>query len=163
LLVSQYPDKALRLAVLMTNEFDDSQRLPIHLACDTNAPIDIIQWLLQQDTQKTSILQRDKWGDLPIHTACSRKYTQLVQLLLEQDASKSSLLTKDKQGASPLHMACRYVLLVLHFIVLLYILYIVLYNIVLNIIISGCLFLFLFVFVQVQCPRGNSSNAVASR
>ena len=36
---------------------------------DTNAPLEIIRWLLESDPKKESILRPDKWGDLPLHTA----------------------------------------------------------------------------------------------
>ena len=61
--VSQYSEEVLQQAVLMT--FDESKRLPIHLACDKNAPISILQRLLEADKDKTSIREADKWGDLP--------------------------------------------------------------------------------------------------
>jgi len=124
-LTTLYPDDALSKAVLMThppfseddttniiNNTSYSGRLPIHLACDTNAPIEIIQWLLEHDKtdNKRSILQRDKWGDLPIHTACSRKDTSVVKLLLESDSDNKTIMIKDNDGALPIHMACRYVL-----------------------------------------------------
>ena len=84
-------------------------RLPLHLACDTNAPIEIIRWLLDHDINKESILVKDKWGDLPIHTACSRQNVEVVKLLLDHDIDKSTILTPDYDGALPIHMACRYV------------------------------------------------------
>ncbi|CAB9509026.1 Inherit from meNOG: ankyrin 3, node of Ranvier (ankyrin G) [Seminavis robusta] len=124
MIVSQYPEGALQQAVLMTHPPSAEEegansvappttatfsgRLPIHLACDTNAPIEIIRWLLEHDERKESILRKDKWGDLPIHTACSRKDVEVVRLLLESDSDKSTIVTKDNTGALPIHMACRY-------------------------------------------------------
>ena len=119
MLVSQYPEQALQKAVLMTFDNTSSQenntmsatgRLPIHLACDTNAPIQVIRWLLAADTtpKKQSILKPDKWGDLPIHTACSRRDLQVIELLLENDCDKRTIFVKDNHGMLPLHMACRY-------------------------------------------------------
>ena len=135
MITSQYSEEALQKAVLMTNYHGDddnnntvtnvlldnnnnnnnntdTQRLPIHLACDTNAPIDIIRWLLDQDPKHASILRKDKWGDLPLHTACSRKDVDVVRLLVEADVTKETILTKDNDGSLPIHMACRYVLFV---------------------------------------------------
>lgn len=111
-LVSQYPEGALARAVLLTdkdvsNGTSYSGRLLIHLACDTNAPLEIIRWLLECDKEKQSILQKDKWGDLPIHTACSRKDVEVVRLLLESDKDKRTIFTKDNNDALPIHMACR--------------------------------------------------------
>lgn len=113
LLVSRYPEEALRGAVVMTaQETPDSSfsgRLPIHLACDNNAPIGVIRWLLDSDIDKTSILKPDKWGDLPIHTACSRTdFLEVIKLLLTCDVEKRSIFVKDENGSLPIHMACRY-------------------------------------------------------
>lgn len=106
LLVSQYSPKVAQQTVLLTN--DDSHRLPLHLACDKNAPIEVIRWLIENDKEKHSLLTPDQWGDLPLHTICSRQNVEVTKLLLDSDGSKASLLTKDKHGSLPLHMACRY-------------------------------------------------------
>ncbi|KAG7344536.1 ankyrin repeat domain protein [Nitzschia inconspicua] len=92
--------------------YDDSStatlRLPVHLACDNNAPISIIRALLEADVNNQSILIPDKWGDLPIHTACSRNHTEVIRLLLEADIHKKSIHVKDVHESLPLHMAARY-------------------------------------------------------
>ena len=73
-IISQYPHSTLQKAVLLT--FDESRRLPIHLACDKNAPIEILKCFLNADKEKVSLRETDKWGDLPLHTACSRHQTE---------------------------------------------------------------------------------------
>ncbi|KAL3909917.1 MAG: hypothetical protein SGILL_007897 [Bacillariaceae sp.] len=129
LLISQYPDECLQQAVLLTDwclledaivdDNNDSNntnnttseatlRLPIHLACDNNAPVSIIRRLLEADVENKTILQPDKWGDLPIHTACSRNNFEVIQLLLEADVNKQTLHVKDVHESLPLHMAARY-------------------------------------------------------
>jgi ankyrin repeat protein len=113
LLVSRYPEEVLRGAVLMTAletpDISFSGRLPIHLACDNNAPIGVIRRLLESDTDKISILKPDKWGDLPIHTACSRThFLEVIKLLLMYDVDKHTIFVKDENGSLPIHMACRY-------------------------------------------------------
>ena len=74
-LISPVKDDILPLAVLLTNdtnnEYDTSKRLPIHLAVDKNAPLSILQSVLGADVHKVTIGKADKWGDLPLHTACS--------------------------------------------------------------------------------------------
>jgi len=105
-LISKYSGQVLNKAVLMT--FDESKRLPIHLACDKNAPISILQSLLDADVDKQSIVVPDKWGDLPLHTACSRHQTEVVKLLVDSDTSKKTLYTKAENGSLPLHSALRY-------------------------------------------------------
>jgi Ankyrin repeats (3 copies) len=134
MLISQYPVECLQRAVLMTDhdmllreddkeekttsttanqENDDNEttatlRLPIHLACDNNAPISIIRTLLEADVHNQSILKPDKWGDLPIHTACSRNHVEVIQLLLDADIQKQTIHVKDVHESLPLHMAARY-------------------------------------------------------
>ena len=88
LLVSSYPPKCLNIAVTLTDDdvmrhgsslissTEASLRLPIHLACDKAAPLSIVKSLLDADSNNDgdhpSIHRADKWGDLPIHIACSR-------------------------------------------------------------------------------------------
>ena len=110
-LVSPVKDDILPLAVLLTNEGradDMSRRLPIHLAVDKNAPPSILRSLLDADVHKYAIGKSDKWGDLPLHTACSRHQTDVVRLLLECDATKHTLFIKSDNGSLALHAAVRY-------------------------------------------------------
>ena len=106
LILSQYSEEDLQSAVLLT--YDDSRRLPLHLACDKNAPISVLKTLLDADKNKVSIGEPDRWGDLPIHTACSRKQTEVVALLVDSDTSKQTLYTKADNGSLPIHTAARY-------------------------------------------------------
>ena len=109
-LVSPVKDDILPLAVLLTNDTvdDASKRLPIHLAVDKNAPLSILRSLLRADVHKYTIGKSDKWGDLPLHTACSRHQTDVVQLLLECDATRHTLFIKSDNGSLALHAAVRY-------------------------------------------------------
>jgi ankyrin repeat protein len=106
LLLTQFSEDDLKAAVLLTH--DDSQRLPLHLACDKNAPISVLKTLLDADIHKVSIGEPDRWGDLPLHTACSRKQTEVVKLLVDSDSSKQTLYTKADNGSLPIHTAARY-------------------------------------------------------
>ena len=96
----------LQTAVLMTH--DESRRLPIHLACDKNAPYSILRTLLEADPGKRSIAVPDKWGDLPLHTACSRHRTEVVRLLVDADVSRGTLHARADNGSLPIHAAVRY-------------------------------------------------------
>ncbi len=112
ILVSQYSEQALEQALLMTvgspGQEGYTGRYPLHLACDTNAPVQVIQFFLQREPTKQAVKHKDKWEDLPLHTACSRKdYSQVVELLLEYDASKETILTPRYDGSLPIHTACR--------------------------------------------------------
>jgi len=114
---SQYEPQELQRAVLLTKDTGlsdettstNTKRLPLHLACDTNAPLAVIRWLLDADPSggSISVQAKDRWGDLPLHTACSRQDVEVVRILLERDTTGTTILTKDHHGALPLHMACR--------------------------------------------------------
>jgi ankyrin repeat protein len=106
ILLSQYSEEDLQSAVLLP--YDDSKRLPLHLACDKNAPVSILKALLDADKDKVSIGEADRWGDLPLHTACSRKQAEVVKLLVDSDTTKSTLYTKADNGSLPIHTAARY-------------------------------------------------------
>lgn len=114
LLISQYSTEALEQALVMTigatSPLDPSYtgRYPLHLACDTNAPVEVIRFFLQHEPTRQAVRHKDKWEDLPIHTACSRKdYTEVVKLLLEYDETKETIFTPRYDGSLPIHTACR--------------------------------------------------------
>lgn len=91
-IISKYPHSTLQKAVLLTH--DESLRLPIHLACDKNAPIDILKCFLDADKEKISLRKTDKWGDLPLHTACSRHQTEgAISLLVDSLAVMRSCMS----------------------------------------------------------------------
>jgi hypothetical protein len=62
-LIAKYTEKDLQEAVLLK---DNSGWLPIHWVCRRNTPLEVIQMLLDSDTDKKSILVRDDGGCLPI-------------------------------------------------------------------------------------------------
>jgi len=67
-LVSQCSEDVVKCALLMTlpsESIEDNShggQLPTHLACDNDAPIEVMRWLLENDANKISMLQPDKWG-----------------------------------------------------------------------------------------------------
>ncbi len=80
----------------------------IQIACRMNAPVEVIQLLLDSDTEKKTIVLKDHDGCLPIHlAACSRRASgAVIQLLLDSDTEKKSILKKDNKGRLPIHTAC---------------------------------------------------------
>ena len=54
------PGDVLLRAVLLAH--DNLMRLPIHLACNKNAPFLVLRSLLDADKGKASIGMPDKWG-----------------------------------------------------------------------------------------------------
>jgi Ankyrin repeats (3 copies) len=112
LLISGYSEQVVQRALILTigrpGDPEYTGRYPLHLACDLNAPFQVVQLFLQMEPTRQAVLHKDKWDDLPLHTACSRmNYTQVAELLLQYDPSKQSVLTKRYDGSLPIHTACR--------------------------------------------------------
>jgi ankyrin repeat protein len=104
-LIEKYEEEDLQGAVL---EKDANGWLPIHCAFWRNAPLEVIQMLLDSDSDKKSIFEKTDLGKLPIHFACnhSNKSVEVIRLLLERDDENKTILEKDCYGQLPIHCAC---------------------------------------------------------
>jgi hypothetical protein len=81
------------------------KRLPIHVACQFAAPVDVISYLAQEYVAGT--LEPDVLGRLPIHYACSNGAPMdVVKALLQ--ANPASTLYQDYNGWLPLHVAVHF-------------------------------------------------------
>ena len=60
---------------------------PLHLACQHNAPIDIISLILELDEEKKALHAEDKWSRKAIHYACNKCNADLktIKALIEAD------------------------------------------------------------------------------
>ena len=84
----------------------DSQfkRLPLHIACQTNASVETIQVLL--DRHPEGARTRDSLGRLALHYACSHSApVDVVAALLKSFVGGAAM--GDKNGWTALHVACR--------------------------------------------------------
>ena len=95
----------------MIRSRDDSGKLPIHIACQTNAPVEVLAMLIEMDPATLPIT--DRTGALPIHLLlCSSdsgrstpcKYAR-VRYLVEQ-GGVGTLAAHNRKGALPLHTFC---------------------------------------------------------
>lgn len=108
-LLGRHHSDVVLQALLMTAVEDPCHpnytgRYPLHLACDVVGSPRIVAALLQHErtvtkgTRRTrrsssssssscSVRTKDRWGDLPLHTACSRgvPYVPVVRMLLDHD------------------------------------------------------------------------------
>ena len=84
---------------------NNSGKLPIHLACQTDAPVEVLSTLVELDSDTLHIA--DYTGALPIHSLCCNGVVDYsrVRYLLEQ-GGVGTLTTRNHQGALPLHMLC---------------------------------------------------------
>ena len=76
---------------------------PLHYASGYEGPVDVVRWLLEQDSGMTSMLNRLKRS--PFHIACQfNPRSSVLEALLE--VAPKGLQVTDKYGCTPLHLAC---------------------------------------------------------
>jgi ankyrin repeat protein len=79
-------------------------RLPIHLACMAQAPIEILKLLI--DEYKQGLARVDKDGMTPLHYACDHADANLEVVDMLAIKYKKAVITKNKtHGQTPLHLA----------------------------------------------------------
>ena len=80
------------------------RRIPLHVACQTGASVEVIQRLL--DRYPDGARTRDSLGRLGLHYACSHSApVEVVVALLNVFSGGAAIV--DKNGWLPLHVACR--------------------------------------------------------
>ena len=86
---------------------DGRGRMPIHIACSANAPVEMLSMLVEIDPATLRIA--DHTGALPIHLLCCpiRSPTEYgsVRYLVEQ-RGVGALAARNRHGALPLHLLC---------------------------------------------------------
>jgi hypothetical protein len=83
------------------------QRLPLHVACQNNAPLSAIQALLKYDHNNEAVQTKDSMRRLPLHYACSHGApAQVVEALLQACPASAGCI--DHHGWLPIHVACRF-------------------------------------------------------
>ena len=83
---------------------DNDGALPLHIACQVGAPVDILRLLVQAFAAAFQIA--DGNGGLPLHTACkgAAPSLELIRYVVEQDPNAVQAANND--GALPLHLLC---------------------------------------------------------
>ena len=83
---------------------DNSGKLPTHIACRSNAPVEVLALLLELDS--TTLHIADHSRDLPLHECCRGNVDYgRVRLLLEL-GGVGTLAARTREGAVPLHILC---------------------------------------------------------
>ena len=84
---------------------DKSGNLPIHIACEANAPVEVVSMLVDMDPATLHIA--DRTGSLPIHLLCNSRTTPTeyasVCYLVEQEGGVGTLAARNHNGSLPLH------------------------------------------------------------
>ena len=85
---------------------DDNGKLPIHIACQTNAPLDVLVALVERDP--ATLHMADHAGELPLHKycRCCCDTTDLASALrfLVDRGGVGTLAGRNQEGALPLHV-----------------------------------------------------------
>ena len=85
---------------------DENGKLPIHIAGQANAPVEVLSMLVEMDLATLQIA--DDEGALPIHSLCGSgtpaEYAS-VRYLVEQ-GGVGTLAARNRNGALPLHVLC---------------------------------------------------------
>ena len=84
---------------------DDLGALPLHVACEKGAPVEIVRPLLLRHAAALD-MTNDINGDLPLHAACraAAAAESLIRFLAEQDPN--AVQAPNNDGALPLHLLC---------------------------------------------------------
>ena len=94
------------LGIELIHNRDDSGMLPIHFACQVNAPVEVLSLLTEMDP--TTLQIADYSGALPMHSLFYSDHPveyASVQYLVEQ-SGVGTLAARNQDGAMPLHVLC---------------------------------------------------------
>ena len=83
-----------------------TRKLPIHMACQASAPVEVLSMLTETDP--TTLQIADYSGALPIHSLCCSDHPTeyaSVRFLVEQ-GGVGTLAARNRDGAMPLHVLC---------------------------------------------------------
>ena len=96
----KYPKEA---AIWMSDESYQYDRLPLHKACDSKAPLELVKVLV--DAYPDGVQAKEKHDMLPIHISVHRKADiDILRYLIK--IYPMSLWVRDSFGLLPLHIAC---------------------------------------------------------
>ena len=91
-------------ALLQTFD-DENGDTPLHIACETRAPVEVVRPLVEIGGAGT-LQQRDANDALPIHAACRAGASIEVILFCINNGGVETFLTLDGNGSLPLHLFC---------------------------------------------------------
>lgn len=70
---------------------DKKKKLPLHTACQENAPLDVIQYLVSLDITKESLKHEDCDGKVPLHLSCVHGGSMEVVTFLANVGGKETI------------------------------------------------------------------------
>ena len=83
---------------------DDSGKLPIHIACENKAPMEVLSMLVESDAATLHIA--DHAGALPLHECCCGVVDDSSVRFLVERGGVGTLAARNRESALPLHVLC---------------------------------------------------------
>ena len=83
---------------------DDNGKLPIHIACQNKAPVEVLALIVEHDVVTLHVA--DNTGALPLHYCCRGAVDDSTVRFLVEHGGVSTLATRNQDGAMPLHLLC---------------------------------------------------------
>jgi len=91
--------------ILQTVDDASGGGTPLHISCETGAPVSVVRLLVESDMAPVFIVKLST-GALPIHAACGAGAAfEVIQLLVDRGGA-TTLRLRDVNGALPIHSAC---------------------------------------------------------
>jgi hypothetical protein len=83
-------------------------RTPLHIACDLDAPLTIIQALIHAYPAAATMIGTSSMNPMHITVSCQHASVEVVRTLLDESLDPKLVTSmKDLDGDTPLHAACR--------------------------------------------------------
>jgi ankyrin repeat protein len=101
--------KVVELAEQVSEEatmVDDFGSTPLHIACQSNPPLEVIQALLAVCPQAAT--DKDILGNTPLHVAASNPETDPATVMALLQVCPVAVSITNTEGLTALHMACRH-------------------------------------------------------
>ena len=83
---------------------DESGKLPIHIACRSKAPVEVLALLVEHDT--ATLQMADRTGTLPLHECCCGAVDYSSVRFLVEKGDFANLAARNQEGALPQHLLC---------------------------------------------------------
>jgi ankyrin repeat protein len=92
------------LDVELIRNRNDSGKLPIHIACQNRAPVEVLALMAEQDA--ATLHMADYTGALPLHECCCGAVDDSSVRFLVEHGGVGTLAARNQEGALPLHILC---------------------------------------------------------
>ena len=89
---------------IVSTQHPANQALPLHYACISGAPYEIVHYLLEKYPGGLQVAEEN--GMVPLHCACQINNFAIIRLLLEHPMGQGTIQTMRKYSTIPLSISC---------------------------------------------------------